>query len=771
MPGRILLLLLLAVYARAASMDGDITVMVRDPAGAPVRAKVTLLSWTSMFRAAQTAGEDGLARFRRVPLGSYGLEVKANGFETATLRLDVPSELPVRREVTLSLAAVSSSVTVESVAPLLDSTEPSQVLTVGRERLESAPAAPLGRGVIDSVTDLPGWLLEANAVLHPRGSEYDTQYVLDGVPVYDNRSIGFVPAFAVDELESIQVSTAGVPAEFGRRLGGVIELFPRRSPQLGRRSDVEFRGGTFATVDGAVSTHYQAERYAYSVGARAGHTNRYLDPPSLENFTNKASSAGGFARWEQDFGNRDRLTLYARANRVGFLVPNDLTQQAAGQRQDRRGMETTGQAHYQRTLSSSWLLSARGMARDVGARLWSNPASTPVWVDQDRGIRETVASTTLTWQGERQTVKMGGDFRTAKVHEQFLYSEAEQYPAIGIDFSERARSNEGSFFIQDQIRLGALSLNAGLRFDGYSFLVSDSAFSPRLAASYFWKATGLQFRAAYDRMFQTPPLENLLLSSTASALRFDGVDDVIPVPPSRANFYEVGVRKTIADALRLDVTHYWRKFDQYFDDDVFLNTGIGFPITFDKASIEGTEVRLEMPRWGRLSSYASWSNMHGLASSPVTGGLFIEGGEAEELRDLSSTFPITQDQRNTAAAMVRYEWHPRLATSLRARYGSGLPVELEDDDDDPTDEEGEDAAIPDAILRRVNFARGRVRPNFSLDFSLATAIWSRDQRSLRLQLDAVNLTNRLNVINFSGLFSGTALAPTRMVSLTLRTRF
>jgi hypothetical protein len=42
---------------------------------------------------------------------------------------------------------------------------------------------------------------------------------------------------------------------------------------------------------------------------------------------------------------------------------------------------------------------------------------------------------------------------------------------------------------------------------------------------------------------------------------------------------------------------------------------------------------------------------------------------------------------------------------------------------------------------------------------------------LRLQVDAVNLANRLNGINFSGLFSGTALSPTRMLSVDLRMRF
>ena len=62
------------------------------------------------------------------------------------------------------------------------------------------------------------------------------------------------------------------------------------------------------------------------------------------------------------------------------------------------------------------------------------------------------------------------------------------------------------------------------------------------------------------------------------------------------------------------------------------------------------------------------------------------------------------------------------------------------------------------MLRRVNFERGRVRPSFSLDASIGADVWKKERRSLRIQVDVVNLTDRLNVINFAGVFSGTALA-------------
>jgi hypothetical protein len=47
-------------------------------------------------------------------------------------------------------------------------------------------------------------------------------------------------------------------------------------------------------------------------------------------------------------------------------------------------------------------------------------------------------------------------------------------------------------------------------------------------------------------------------------------------------------------------------------------------------------------------------------------------------------------------------------------------------------------------------------------------LWRREKHSLRAQADILNLTNRLNVIDFAGLFSGTAIAPPRSFGIRLR---
>ena len=72
----------------------------------------------------------------------------------------------------------------------------------------------------DLINRQPGWLYEANGVLHPRGSEYDVQFVADGVPMNENRSPAFAPNLEADDVESMRVITAGYLASDRPQLPG-----------------------------------------------------------------------------------------------------------------------------------------------------------------------------------------------------------------------------------------------------------------------------------------------------------------------------------------------------------------------------------------------------------------------------------------------------------------------------------------------------------------------------------------------------------------------
>jgi hypothetical protein len=215
----------------------------------------------------------------------------------------------------------------------------------------------------------------------------------------------------------------------------------------------------------------------------------------------------------------------------------------------------------------------------------------------------------------------------------------------------------------------------------------------------------------------------------------------------------------------LDVNYFDRSVNNFADDDQLLDTAVSFPIAFRKANIYGAEGKLDIPHWGRLSGFVSYSYMVGAAYLPVTGGLFLGDDASNALSQTQGRLWVTQDQRNTVRTRFRYQLVERVWVALGGEYGSGLPVEFDGTEPQAVPQYGQ------AIVNRVNFDLGRVRPSLSLDASAGADLWKKDKLSMRLQADVQNLNNRLNLIDFAGLFSGNSIAPPRSYTLRLTTNF
>ena len=100
--------------------------------------------------------------------------------------------------------------------------------------------------------------------------------------------------------------------------------------------------------------------------------------------------------------------------------------------------------------------------------------------------------------------------------------------------------------------------------------------------------------ASYDRVFQTPSFENILISSSP---QIDALSDDflrLPVQPSKGNYYEGGLTEAFGDRMRADINVYRRDVRNYADDDQLLNTGVSYPIAFDKSVIYGAEAKLDL---------------------------------------------------------------------------------------------------------------------------------------------------------------------------------
>jgi hypothetical protein len=794
----------------AQRTTGELRLTVTDPSGLRLKSTVELVSDANEYRHTFTTDDQGNLDAKRLPYGIYQLQIQAQGFAPVSEQVEIRSALPLDRTIRLKVAPISESVKVTASATLVDPYRAGSVNEMGLQTIQNQLTALPGRSMQDLVNSEPGWLYEGNAVLHPRGSEYQTQFVVDGIPLTDNRSPSFGPEPAeANDVESLDIYTAGIPAEFGRKMGGVVEVNTLKNQDPGLHGQLTIFGGTYDTAGINTQDQYTWGKNTFGLSASGNMTDHYLNPVVPENYTNNGTIANFSLSYERDLTPKDRLTMIVRHELARYQIPNELVQQngaylpnanntvgcppappgeepsdcvliPGGQLQTGDNFETMGSIAYQHIFSADTIGALRGMARDNSNDFYSNPESWPLIATQHNDFKEIYFNGSISVHHGRQEWKAGIESDAIFLHENTSYVIPDcadpadpQCPinlgvldsgAITFAFQGHRPDLEQAAYVQDLIRLGNWTVNAGLRWDHYQLLLNQNAVSPRLAISHYFPTVGLNIHASYDRIFQTPSFENILLSSSRAAEAIDtSVPAVqLPVQPSHGNYYELGATKAFLGRLRLDTNVFRRQVNNYADDSQILSTGISFPIAFDHAILYGAEAKLEVLQWGRLSGFASYSYIVGNAWFPVTGGLFL-GDDA--INPTNGHFPDSQDQRNTVRARVRYQVAPRVWIALGADYNTGLPFQPDLTPQQYATEYGR------VVVNHLNFNRDRISPYFTQNASVGVDLYQHEKRSLHFQGDIANLSNELEVIDFGGLFSGNALGPSRQYTFRLVTKF
>ncbi len=750
---------------------GELRLEVRDPGGRAIETSVHLVSKANQFERVLRTDAGGALRVEHLPFGLYQFEVTQPGFAPILRVVEIRSSLPTTLPVQLNLATVIQTVRVNAGATLLDGKQAGAVDQVGGTFLEKRLGSIPGRSLQDLVNSQPGWLYEGNAVLHPRGSEYQTQFVVDGVPLTDNRSPSFGPEIEADDAQAISIYTAGIPAEYGRKLGGVVELNTVQERQPGFRGKVVLSGGSFDTADAFAEGQFTSGKNTFGGSASGSMTDHYLNPVVPQNYTNTGTLGDFSGRYQRDLTADDRLILSVRHELSRYELPDEQVQQAAGQRQTADNFETIGVASYSHTFSTHVLADFHGMVRDNANGFDSNAESTPIEVFQQNRFREGYFKASAAVSSRHQEWKLGveSDNTFLKENTRFVITNPTQFDEgtpTNFAFAAARPDLEQSAFAQDLIRAGNWTINAGVRFDHYQLLLNKRAFDPRLAVSRYFPAAGLVVHFSYDRVFQTPSFENLLLSgSTAVESLAPATFLRLPVQPSQGNYYEAGLAKIFLQAVRLDANYFRRAVNDFADDVQIQNTTISFPVAFRKAVIYGAEAKLEVPSVDGFSGFLSYSYEVGNAWNPVTGGLFLGANATAAQTELSGHFPDSQDQRNTVRGRVRYQVHPRFWVAGGLQSDSGLPFEFDGDPSTVLAQYGQ------AVLSRINFSRGRILPTLQFNASAGANVFHSERLNVELQADGQNLTGVLNVIDFGGLFSGNAIGPPRNAMFRLTTTF
>ncbi len=229
------------LFAQETIQFATIGGRVLDPSGAVVEsAKVGVRQTETNLSAEAVTDREGRFRFAYLKLGPYEVTIHKDGFADATraLTLTVGSAFDV--PVTLAVGAGASSVTVSGQAEVLEASRSQVAGTVLAAEVNSLPLN--GRNFLDLALLVPGVspTNTASTQLFPETSavtgqgisvgsqrNFSNSFIVDGLSANDDAAGLIGTSFGLDVVNEVQVVTSGGQAEFGRALGGYVNMVTR----------------------------------------------------------------------------------------------------------------------------------------------------------------------------------------------------------------------------------------------------------------------------------------------------------------------------------------------------------------------------------------------------------------------------------------------------------------------------------------------------------------------------------------------------------------
>ena len=240
----------------AQAVTGTLLGTVSDSTGAVIAgAKVTVTNQNTGFT--RTVKTDGIGEYTvpSIPTGIYTVLAEMDGFKaTALSQVEVGVDQRAQIDVKLEVGAMTESVTIEAQSPLVQTSSSELGTTVKDEQIQALPLngrnfVSLTRGVPGVLRGIPGANIDGAGSLAWRASasfsangqrSRDNNYMLDGVDNNETWLQTVVIFPSVDALDEFKLQTSTYSAEFGRSLGGVVNLQIKSGTNSFRGSVFEF---------------------------------------------------------------------------------------------------------------------------------------------------------------------------------------------------------------------------------------------------------------------------------------------------------------------------------------------------------------------------------------------------------------------------------------------------------------------------------------------------------------------------------------------------
>ncbi len=160
LPSRYLWLMLTFLFlslstAAFAQFTSSVQGVVQDPSGAGVgKANVELVNDATSATETTTTDPTGNFRFVSLVPGTYTVSVEASGFAKAQAHFNLLTEQNLNVPVTLKIGAATDVATVTTAAPVVDTADSRNQLTLQNSGVAQLPVA--GRNLVTLTTLAPG---------------------------------------------------------------------------------------------------------------------------------------------------------------------------------------------------------------------------------------------------------------------------------------------------------------------------------------------------------------------------------------------------------------------------------------------------------------------------------------------------------------------------------------------------------------------------------------------------------------------------------------
>lgn len=334
-----------------AQTTGDLAGVVSDGTGAPLPGVAVEIRSSSLIgtRSVVTDGA-GRYRFPALPPGTYLVTGSLSGF-TKVERNNVRVSLGATATVNISLSvSTTAEVVVTGEAPVVDTANTTIGTTATSEAIQRLP---LGRNFTAIATTVAGTGTDVSGGITVYGATgLENSYIVDGINTTGIKTGIQTKQLNNEFIQEVEVKTGGYEAEYGRVLGGTVNVITKSGGN-------EFRGNVFGYYDSdslAASDSQTADRHQVYQG-------EYTTPTRYD----LGFGLGGYMM-------KDRVWFFAAYNRT--KSSQDIERILAVNRDaNKTPVFTTNVDETTRNLFSGKLTFRLGEANTIAASVFGDPGT------------------------------------------------------------------------------------------------------------------------------------------------------------------------------------------------------------------------------------------------------------------------------------------------------------------------------------------------------------------------------------------------------------